>query len=635
MLTLLRDKLSGWFAKVLFGILIFVFAFFGIEGYFVASNATWVAKVGGHTIGNQDFQNALNRARENTMQRDPQADPKTLDGEAFKMQVLEGLIQRQLLANLAAHSGIVVTDAQLRQAIAQIPAFQANGTFDPATYTAVLAGSGLTPEGFQAMERSDLAVQVLPQALSDGSIVTPQQVDRYLSLVSQTRDFSYVQLPVPAAADTTVTDAQVAAYYKAHAATFMSPEEVSVQYVDLNAATMPPPAPPTDAELAKLYAQNESRYTMPAQYEAAHILISVPKGATAAQKAAALAQAQKVDALARAPGANFAALAKQYSDDLGSKNQGGSLGWLGLGDTDPQFQAAMVALKPGQVSAPVLTADGYHIIRLVAERGGVTKPFNAVKDALTREYLKQARDKAYSHLAGKLVDAIDSNPGSLADAAQALGIPLQTSPLIPRTGGTGLFANPKVLKAAFSSQVVRDNNTSDPVNLSPQHIVVMHLARHVPAQPLPVAQVAPKIQAAILAQRVEDAAAAQADQLLARLKAGTPIATLAQGVGATVQTVAAATQATSNVPPALLSAVFKLSAPATGQVARSAVDLGQGHYALVALTAVHPGDPSKLPAQEREFLTEQIAQMQNAASVDAFIAALRRATKVETAPQRM
>ena len=635
MLTLLRDKLSGWFAKILFGLLIIVFSFFGIEGYFVASHATWVAKVGDHDVGGQEFQDALNRARQRQLQHNPQIDPKFLDGNAFKQDVLEGLIQRQMLINLGDELGVMVPDSLLRREIARIPQFQVDGKFDPATYTAVLAANGLTPERFQEMERGDLSVQLLPQALGDSSIVTASEIDGYLRLIGQTRDFSYVDLPVPQAASGTVSEAEIGAYYKVHAQQYMSPEQVSVQYVDLGVDNVPAPPAPSAEELRALYAKNQSRFVVPSQYEVSHILISLPKNATPAQKAAALAQAQKVDVLAHAPGANFAALAKQYSDDLGSKNQGGSLGWLGLGDTDPAFQAAMIALRPGQVSAPVLTSDGYHIIELQAERAGVTKPFAEVKDVLTADYLKQVRSKEYSHIAGKLIDAIDSNPGSLEDAAKALNVPVQVSPLFARSGGTGLFAHPKVVQAAFSGQVLKDNNTSDPINLSPEHLVLLHLARHVPAQPLPLAAVAARIKATILAQRVAMAASKQADALLARLKAGTGLDTLAKSVGASVQTANAATPSMPNLDPALLTAVFKLAAPAPGKSVPSAVDLGQGHYALVQLSAVHPGDVSKLPSGQREYIVSQLRQMQSGASVQAFLDALRRGTKIETAPNRM
>ena len=635
MLTLLRDKLSGWFAKILFGILIFVFAFFGIEGYFVASHATWVAKVGDHEIGSQDFQNALNRARQQQMQQNPQIDPKTLDGQRFKDDVLEGLIQRQLLINLGDRLGVTIPDDALRAAIAAIPAFQADGKFDPATYTAILASNGLTPDAFQELERSDLRAQVLPQGLSDGSILTPNQVDAYLRLIGQTRDISYVDLPVPPPADATVTAAQLADYYKQHQAQYMTPDEVSVQYVDLDAASMPGVVPASDVQLQALYQKEKSRFVVPSQYEVAHILISVPKSATAAQKAAALAQAQKVDALARAPGADFAALAKQYSDDLGSKNQGGNLGWLGLGDTDPAFQAAMVALKPGRISAPVLTGDGYHIIKLLAERAGKGKPFDEVKSQLAAEYLKRARDEAYSKVAGKLVDALNSNPGSLVNAAKALNLDVQTSPLFARDTGTGLFANAAVVKAAFSARVLRDGNSSDPIMLSPEHMVVLHLVRHVPATPKPLAEVSAQVQQAILAERVQQAASKQADALYAKLQGGASLASVAQSVGASVQTQNAVTQAAQNVDPVLLQAAFKLPAPAAGKHSDSAVDLGKGHYALLQLTAVHAGKLDQLPPEQREFVRMQMGQMQNGSTMQAFLDALRRETKVETAPERM
>jgi peptidyl-prolyl cis-trans isomerase D len=223
----------------------------------------------------------------------------------------------------------------------------------------------------------------------------------------------------------------------------------------------------------------------------------------------------------------------------------------------------------------------------------------------------------------------------LVDAAKALNVPVHISPLFPRSGGTGLFADPKVTQAAFSGQVLKDNNTSDPINLSAEHLVLLHLAQHVPAQPQPLAEVSARIQATILAQSVAAVASKQADALMAKFKAGATLDTLAKSVGASVQTVHAATPGMPNLAPALLSSVFKLAAPAQGKSVRSAVDLGHGSYALVQLDAVHPGDVSKLPPEQREFIAAQLRQMQSGASVQAFLDALKRATKIETAPERM
>jgi peptidyl-prolyl cis-trans isomerase D len=261
----------------------------------------------------------------------------------------------------------------------------------------------------------------------------------------------------------------------------------------------------------------------------AHILIKLPAKPTAEQKQAALAQAEKVDALAKAPGADFAKLAEQYSDDLGSKRQGGDLGWLQKGDAGPEFQTALDKLKKGEVSAPVLTSDGYHIIDLRDVREGHAEAFAQVRDQLATEAAKSAREDAYRDVGGKLTDMIYNDPTSLKPAAQKLGLTIQTTPLFGREGAkTGIAANPKVVKAAFSDIVLVQGNTSDPIDLGDNHMVVIHVDKHVAGAPKPLAEVTDAIKQAIVQARVDASAKTIADAAFAKLQAGTKLDTLAQ-----------------------------------------------------------------------------------------------------------
>ncbi|MBS0382893.1 MAG: SurA N-terminal domain-containing protein [Proteobacteria bacterium] len=640
MLQSIRNLFKSWIAITIFGVLVVVaFLFFGIEGYFSQSNATWVAKVDGHEISQQDFTNALNNYRQQQLNTPGNTmEPADFEKPEVKQMVLKQVINRQLLLNLGDKLGIKVPDAVVREQIASYPVFQVNGKFDSSVYLAWLAQQGKSAEQFQGEIRSDLATQQLPQAVVSTAFGTQAEADAFLRLQLQTRDFSYVELPPPAptAAENAVTDAEVADYYKQHQKDFMTPEQVSVNYIDLDAATMNAEPDLSDKALQARYDKEKARFVSPPQWQVSHILIKLPAKPTDAEKQAALAKADKIDALAKAPGADFAKLAEEYSDDLGSKRQGGDLGWLQKGDAGPEFQAALDKMQKGEISAPVLTSDGYHIIDLRDLRTGATQTFAEVRPQLVEEATKDARQDHYRDIGGKLTDMIYNDPTSLKPPAQKLGLTIETTPLFGREGAkTGIAANPKVVKAAFSDIVLQQGNTSDPIDLGTDHMVVIHVDKHVPAAPKPLAEVSDQIKQDIVQQRVDADAKKAADAVFAKLQGGEKLDALASAAGQQVQQKTDATRNETALDPALLEAVFKLAHPAKDGVTPALVPLAKGHYALVVLSAVKPGDASKVPEQAQGFLREQMARAFGAADLDGLLEALRKGAKIETAPERM
>jgi peptidyl-prolyl cis-trans isomerase D len=640
MLQAIRNLFKSWIVIAIFGVLVVVaFLFFGIEGYFSQSNATWVAKVDGHEISQQDFTTALNNARQQQLNQPGNTmDPAEFEKPAFKEEVLKRVINRQLLINANDEYGIKVPNEVVRAQIASYPVFQVNGKFDPSTYLAWLAQQGKTAQQFQDEIRSDLATQQVPQAIVATAFATKAEAEAFLRLQLQTRDFSYVELPPPAPTEQQqqVTDAQIADYYKQHQKDFMTPEEVSVNYIDLDAATMKVVPDLSDKALKARYDKEKSRFVSPPQWEVSHILIKLPAKPTDAQKQAALAKAQKVEALAKAPGADFAKLAEEYSDDLGSKRQGGDLGWLSKGDAGPEFQAALDKMKKGDVSDPVLTSDGYHIIDVRDMREGHTETFAQVRDQLVQEATKDARQDNYRDVGSKLTDMIYNDPTSLKPAAEKLGLTIQTTPLFGRDGAkTGLAADPKVVKAAFSDLVLVQNNTSDPIDLGNDRMVVIHVAKHVPASVKPLAEVRDQIRQAVVQQRVEASARKIADTAFAKLQGGEKLDALAQAAGQTAQQKTGVMRNATDLDPDLLKAVFEMAHPAKGADTRALVPMDKGRYALVVLSAVKPGDSSKVPAEAQGFLREQMARAYGAADIEAFLDVLRSKAKIETAPQRL
>lgn len=634
MLQAMRNKMHGWPAAVLLGLATFAMSFFGIEGYIMSRTDTYVAKVGKHEISQQDFQDRMNQLRQQmSAEQGDSFDADAFEKPDMKLKVLDGMVDQQLLLKANEDWGIRVPDQAIRDYIANIPAFQINGQFDPNTYRTLLAEQRKTPDMFQDEVRASLATQLLPNAIDASTIVTDEEVNHYLDLRMQRRDISYAVLPKPQPADANVTDAQVADYYKAHLADYMNPEQVSLQYIEVKGSALKPDAPPSDADLMKRYENEKQRFVQPEQREVSHILINVPANATPDQQKAALAKADRIAAEAT-PG-NFAKLAAQDSDDLGSKRQGGDLGWLQKGVTNAAFDTTMFGLKKDEISKPVLTPDGYDILWLRDIRNGQAKSFAEVRDQLLAEATAGEKDRKYNEVAGKLSDSAYQNPSSLEPAAQALGLPVQTTPLFSRQGGQGIAADPKVIKAAFGNDVLAQGNNSNLIELGNDDAVVIRVAQHVPSAAKPLAEVHDAIAKTILDQRIAAAAKQQADGLLARLRKGETLAAVAASDHASVKSVADMVRIQPDVPAALRDQAFLLPHPVGGKPQYAAVDMQDGSYALLSVDKVQGADLSKITPEQRDMLRHQMAQAYGAVTTEELIKALRKGTEIKIAKDRM
>ncbi|RUL66128.1 peptidylprolyl isomerase [Dyella dinghuensis] len=636
MLQSLRDKMHGWPAIVVLGIAVFAMSFFGIENYFVSRTDTFVAKVGKTEVSQQQYQDAMNRIRQQQRaQLGDKFDPTVFDKPEFKDKLVDQMIGQQLLLQANDDLGMRVSDESLRETIAATPAFQVDGKFNGDMYRAQLAAAGMTPDMYQDSVRNSLQSTLLPDAISGSTIVTNADIDRYMQLQLQRRNIRYFVLPRPTPADSQVTDAQVQDYYKAHQADYMNPEQVSLKYIEVNAADLKPDTQaPSDDELKKRYQDEITRFGMPEEREVSHILINVPKNATPAQQKAALDKANKI--AAEATPDNFAKLAQQDSEDLGSKLQGGDLGWLQKGVTNAAFESAMFSLQKGQISKPVLSDEGYHIIYLREVHSGQTKPFEQVRDQLIKEATASDHDRLYNDTAGKMTDLTSQNPGSLDPAAQALNLQVKETPLFGHDGGQGIAANPKVIAAAFSNDVLTSGNNSTLIDLSKTDSVVVRADKHVPATPKAIVEVHDAIVQKILDQRIADAAHEKADVLVSRLSKGEDMATVATAEHADLKTANDIQRVQQDLPQEILTQAFVTPHPAAdGKPQYADVALGKGNYAVLAVDKVQPGDLSKFPEEERQMLYRQMMQAYGGVETQGFIDMLKAKTKIEIAKDRM
>ncbi len=633
MLQAMRNKMHGWPSIILLGVCVFAMSLFGMESYFTSRNDSFVAKVGKHEISQNAYQDRMNQLRQQaSAEQGEHFDASIFEKPETKQRVLDGMVDEQLLLQANADWGMRVSDQAVRDYIAAIPAFQVNNQFDATSYSAWLASQRKTPGMFEDEVRSSLATQLLPNAINDSTIASDAQVDQFLSLLTQRRDLRYFLLPRPTLADNAVSDAEIETYYKAHLADYMNPEQVAVKYIEVNSADLPLDAAPSDDDLKKRYADEKQRFVQPEQRLASHILINVPANATPEQQKAALAKAEQIAAEAN-PG-DFAKLAEQDSQDLGSKRQGGDLGWLEKGVTDPAFDAALFALQKDQISKPVLSSDGYHIIWLRDLRSGESKPFDEVRDQLAKEAGAAERDRKYNEVAGKMADDTYQNPTSLEPASVALNLPIKSTALFSRKGGEGLTANPKLIAAAFGDDVLVQGNNSSLIDLGNNHSVVIHVDKHVPAAARPLAEVRADVQKKILDERVAATEKKQADEALSRLRKGEPMPAVATSLGATV-TSANETVRHSQVPAPLLTQAFLLPHPAADKAEFAAVDMQDGSYALLAVDKVQGGDLSKVPAEQREALRQQMTRAYGTETTRELLELLKTKVKIKINTSRL
>ena len=655
MLQTLRDKTSGWIATVILGLLIIPFAFFGMESYLSQKVDTYAARIAQpptwwpsapqawpvsylwktHDIDAQDYRQRLETMRMRL--RDEQGD--AFDSKAFesaenKREILEDMIDEQLMRLAAESDGIVVSDAEIRREIQQIPDFQVDGRFDADRYQMLLASQNppQTPRTFEQTVRDNLQYGLIPSRLARSGFVTDMELDRLMRLLGERRDISCVVMP-PAAVDTSpVTPAQIQAWYESHAREYRSPETVRLEYVEVDATALPMPVA-DEAALRKLYDEQAAKYSTSEQRSVSHILVQVAADASDADKNAAEARAKKIAEQARAQGADFAALARANSDDAGSKANGGSLGWLTKGGMPGAFDDAAFAMRAGEVRGPVKTDFGWHVIKLDELRAGTRQPFEAVRPQLEQELVEGGRERAFNELSGKLVDAIYKNPNSLEPAARSMGLVVQTTPAFPRGGGPGIASDQRVLRAAFSDTLIRDGTASDPIELSPTRTVLIRVIEHKPEAALPLSQVGNAVVMAIRADRQRKAAEAAAEALVKAAKAsGLPAAataaTLPMGEANDVRR-------GSQVPSReAVEAFFRVPRPQDNLIPVGKTEVG-GQFIVFAIRAVRDGDIGQVTAEERDQLRQQLSQASGIQAQKAFVRAARGKYQVKVAEDRL
>ena len=610
MLQNIRDNSQGWIAKTIIGIIVALMAFTGIEAIFQASgnNKQDVAKVNGEEITQTELSQAVDMQRRQLMQQlGKDFDASLLDEKLLRDAALKGLIDRKLLLQGAADSKFGFSEAALDQVILQTPEFQVDGKFNAERFDQVIRQLGYSRMQFRQMLTQEMLIGQVRAGIAGSGFVTDAEVLAFARLEKQTRDFATVNIKADPAA-VKLTDDEVKAYYDQHAKEFMTPDQVVIDYLELKKSSFFDQVSVKDDELQAAYEKETAN--LAEQRRAAHILIEVNDKVTEAQ-----AKAKIEDIQARlAKGEKFEALAKEFSQDPGSANNGGDLGFAGPGVYDPDFETALYGLKQDQVSAPVRTTFGWHLIKLLGVEAPEVPSFASLKDKLTRELKAQQVEQRFVEATKQLEDAA-FEASDLAQPASDLKLTVHTSAPFGREGGEGVAANRAVVTAAFSPEVLDEGANSSAIELDPETIIVLRAKEHLKPAQLPLENVAAAIRTQMTKERASAAAKAHADELIASLRDGKTA--LDQPVdGQAWKVTEAATRGQESIDPAVLQALFRMPKPAAkDKPTFTTVTLRDGSLVIVRLNGVNeaaaPTDEEK--AQYRRFLASRIGQQDFAA----------------------
>jgi peptidyl-prolyl cis-trans isomerase D len=622
MLQNIRDNSQGWIAKTIIGVIMALMALTGFDALFRATSTSQdAAKVNGEEITQTELSQAADlQRRQLAQQLGKDFDPALLDDKMLRTSALKGLIDRKLLLQGAHDAKFGFSEAALDQQILQMPEFQVDGKFNADRFDQVIRQLGFGRMQFRQMLTQEMLIGQMRAGIAGSAFVTDAEVEAFARLEKQTRDFATLTLPADVAA-AKVTDDEIKAHYDEHAKEFMSPEQVVLDYIELKKSAFFDKVQVKDADLQAAYQKEIAN--LAEQRRAAHILIEVNDKMNDAQAKAKIEEIQQ----RLAKGEDFAALAKEFSQDPGSAAKGGDLGYAGKGVYDPAFEESLYALNKDQVSAPVRSEFGWHLIKLLGVEAPSVPTFASLKDKLTHDLKADLVEQKFVDVSKQLEDAA-FEASDLAQPAQDLGLKVQTTPAFGRDGGAdGIIANRAVIQAAFSPEVLEEGANSSVIELDPETAVVVRSKEHRQPEQLPLAAVSDAIRAQLLKQHASDAVKAKGDALLAGLRDG-KIPLTAKQDGVSWKVVEAATRSQEGLEPSVLQALFRMPKPeGKDKPVYSSLTAADGSFVIVRLNGVNhaaaPTDQEKV--QYRRFLASRSGQQDFAS----FRAQLESKAKIE------
>ena len=609
MLTTIRERAQGAFAWIILIVICVPFALWGIQNYVDTGKEPAVA-----SVGDKDFyQRDVNKAYEQYAQN---FQGMTVDEQLLKQQALDKLIKDEVLLQHANKAGLVATDSSSRDFIKTLPYFQTDGKFDEKRYKSLLTSQRMSSAEFVGKIKSSLIMEQFQRSIIDSSFATPYDIESFFKIQNQQRDVDYVTVALEKTA-VQPSEQEISAYYQQHQEAYKLPEQVSVEYVELSLEDIAKKIEVTDDKLKAYYEEQKEQYSTPERRKISHILFAV--NAKTNDKAAL---DNAIKAQQDLKNKEFSALAAEVSDDKLTAKKGGDLGLFIVGSMEKSFEEAASALKAGEVSKPVKSSFGYHLIKVTELVPSEVKSLEVVKDDVTKAYQKAQAENAFYEAGEKLTEMSYENPDNLQTVSEALSLEVKKSGLFAKDKGEGVAAEQKIRDMAFSDEVLQGNN-STPIELGSDRLVVLRLLEHKPAAVRELGNVKQDVAAALVNEKAKQQTLEKANKIKQRLQAGESMQTVAADYKLTVKEANGLTRTKNILPEQLNDAIFKAAKPVGGKVTTFSAALATDEQVIVNLKKIVPGVMSDEDKKQMELAQKNLAKAFGQSEFNAMLASLQ------------
>lgn len=597
MLQNIRDNSQGVVVKVIIGLIVAVFALWGVEsiiGGFVASPP--VAEVNGEEIDEFRLQGSVQNLLASLGPDAGNLDPGLVEDIA-----LNQLIDEVVLRQAAERSALTVSSAQIDRFILDSPQFQINGVFDSELAVRTMASQGMSVPMFREDLGQRMMLSQIANAYAGSNFLTPGELEQLIELQQQTRDIRYIPIPIGTRTlGTTIGDERISEYYEANQEDFRESESVVARYVVLDQDAIAEEIEVAPEELQARYEEERGAYQGAAEKRASHILFETFGISEEEALEQARAARQRLT-----DGEDFAALALELSSDTISGEAGGDIGYTDGTAFPPEIETALEELELHEISDPVVSEFGVHLVQLTEDTQDAFPPFEEVSARIEADLKGSEVELIYSARLEDLSNlAFES--GDLSAISEQLNLPVLTSEAFGRNGGADVFADPAVVAAAFSDEVLLDGNNSDVVELDDTRAVVVRVEQFNESYIRPLEDVQAEIAVLLRTEMEREAAANLGNELLTALESGEdPTELLTENELEWIEE-SEINRNGIQVNPEIAQHVFSMSRPEEGPLLDSLV-LGNGTFVVVELNAVNPGSLEEVPEEQRQSLARSLS----------------------------
>lgn len=594
MLQDIRDNAQGTIAKVIIGLLIISLSIWGMDAIVGGfSGEPEVATVNGDSITEREFLRTVQLETQQRLSQMDNPDPSMLDEDQIRRDVLEALIEERVLTLDAQAQGLELSDADIDALITQMPQFQVDGQFNRDRFVATVRNVGMGVGEFRENMRKNYVVNQIRASIAQTGIVASENAAQLLRIQNQTRDFRVLTVNADSLSEQiSVTDDEIQAFYDDNADQFREPEQVDAAYITLSLGALADAIDISEEDLRAFYDEQAEDYARE-ERRAAHILIE--DGSDAEATIASIQE--RLEA-----GESFADLAEEFSVDTVSARDGGDLGYAGRGVYDEAFENALFALEEGEVSGPVETSFGIHLIRLDGVRRSDVPSFESLQGELRDELARTRASERFAEVRAQLADAAYA-ADDLAGPAAELGLEVREVDGVTREGGSAPFDHGGLVRQLFSDDVLQGGFNTELIDVGDNVSVVARVREYFEPRQRELADVRDDIAAMLEARKTQEALEARVEELMAALEAGEDPDSLNAGDW---QRFESQGRDGANLSRFVVQRAFAMPRPDEGSPSMAKA-VGQREAAIILVDAVNEGavDTDGAEYQQlRQFLTQ-------------------------------